>query len=120
MFGIFWKFARIGERLSPYVSICCILMAVSIFVYSNVDCADFNVKVVGEAGTRVGIDGRRTTEGYVDKHLFSVHDGVMNSFVGHYLRAYQSQIDHGACVNAPAYRPLRQWANMRVNFAQAF
>ncbi|GES65170.1 DUF1242-domain-containing protein [Aspergillus terreus] len=30
-FGIFWKCARIGERLSPYVSICCILMAVSIF-----------------------------------------------------------------------------------------
>ncbi|KAK3392382.1 hypothetical protein B0T20DRAFT_488051 [Sordaria brevicollis] len=25
--GIFWKCARIGERLSPYVSICCILMA---------------------------------------------------------------------------------------------
>ncbi|CAG8132236.1 unnamed protein product [Penicillium olsonii] len=31
MFGIFWKCARIGERLSPYVSICCVLMAVSIF-----------------------------------------------------------------------------------------
>ncbi|CAG7949643.1 unnamed protein product [Penicillium salamii] len=29
MFGIFWKCARIGERLSPYVSICCVLMAVS-------------------------------------------------------------------------------------------
>lgn len=28
-FGIFWKCARIGERLSPYISICCILMAVS-------------------------------------------------------------------------------------------
>ncbi|KAL5043671.1 hypothetical protein BDW71DRAFT_187550 [Aspergillus fruticulosus] len=28
-FGIFWKCARIGERLSPYVSICCVLMAVS-------------------------------------------------------------------------------------------
>jgi len=28
MFGIFWKFARIGERLSPYVSICCVVMAV--------------------------------------------------------------------------------------------
>jgi hypothetical protein len=28
--GIFWKFARIGERLSPYVSICCVAMAVSI------------------------------------------------------------------------------------------
>jgi hypothetical protein len=27
--GIFWKAARIGERLSPYVSVCCILMAVS-------------------------------------------------------------------------------------------
>jgi hypothetical protein len=26
--GIFWKLARIGERLSPYVSICCVLMAV--------------------------------------------------------------------------------------------
>ena len=28
-FGMFWKFARIGERLSPYVSICCMVMAVS-------------------------------------------------------------------------------------------
>ncbi|KAF2759702.1 DUF1242-domain-containing protein, partial [Pseudovirgaria hyperparasitica] len=26
--GIFWKCARIGERLSPYVSICCVVMAV--------------------------------------------------------------------------------------------
>ncbi|KAI5837604.1 hypothetical protein DFP73DRAFT_567717 [Morchella snyderi] len=30
-FGMFWKFARIGERLSPYVSLCCIIMAVSSF-----------------------------------------------------------------------------------------
>ena len=29
LFGIFWKCARIGERLSPYVSICCVVMAVS-------------------------------------------------------------------------------------------
>ncbi|EER28131.1 hypothetical protein CPC735_034670 [Coccidioides posadasii C735 delta SOWgp] len=28
-FGIFWKCARVGERLSPYVSLCCIAMAVS-------------------------------------------------------------------------------------------
>ncbi|KAK9468189.1 hypothetical protein V1512DRAFT_258943 [Lipomyces arxii] len=27
-FGIFWKAARIGERLSPYVSLCCVVMAV--------------------------------------------------------------------------------------------
>ena len=26
--GIFWRAARIGERLSPYVSICCVIMAV--------------------------------------------------------------------------------------------
>jgi hypothetical protein len=26
--GIFWKCARIGERLSPYVSIFCVVMAV--------------------------------------------------------------------------------------------
>lgn len=26
--GIFWKCARVGERLSPYISICCVLMAV--------------------------------------------------------------------------------------------
>ncbi|KAG6062922.1 hypothetical protein E4U33_006437 [Claviceps sp. LM78 group G4] len=30
--GIFWKCARIGERLSPYISICCVLMAASILV----------------------------------------------------------------------------------------
>ncbi|ODV86869.1 hypothetical protein CANARDRAFT_174903 [[Candida] arabinofermentans NRRL YB-2248] len=27
--GIFWKCARIGERLSPYVSICCIIIAIN-------------------------------------------------------------------------------------------
>ncbi|KAG0146780.1 hypothetical protein CROQUDRAFT_62476 [Cronartium quercuum f. sp. fusiforme G11] len=26
-FGLFWKFARIGERLSPYVAMACIAMA---------------------------------------------------------------------------------------------
>lgn len=26
--GIFWKCARVGERLSPYMSICCVVMAV--------------------------------------------------------------------------------------------
>ncbi|GAO46897.1 putative S-adenosylmethionine-dependent methyltransferase [Saitoella complicata NRRL Y-17804] len=29
--GVFWKAARIGERLSPYVSLCCAAMAVSLF-----------------------------------------------------------------------------------------
>ena len=28
VFGIFWKCARMGERLSPYVSLCCVVMAV--------------------------------------------------------------------------------------------
>ncbi|KAF2108160.1 hypothetical protein BDV96DRAFT_556582 [Lophiotrema nucula] len=31
-FGIFWKFARVGERLSPYVSLACVVMAVREFV----------------------------------------------------------------------------------------
>ncbi|KAJ8908706.1 hypothetical protein NDN08_005411 [Rhodosorus marinus] len=31
--GLFWKAARIGERLSPYVSGACILMGVSLLVY---------------------------------------------------------------------------------------
>ncbi|KAK6601056.1 hypothetical protein BOTCAL_0814g00020 [Botryotinia calthae] len=30
--GLFWKCARIGERLSPYISVCCVVMAVSLFV----------------------------------------------------------------------------------------
>ncbi|XP_078420750.1 protein kish-A isoform X1 [Cetorhinus maximus] len=30
LLGIFWKCARIGERKSPYVGICCIVMAFSI------------------------------------------------------------------------------------------
>ncbi|KAK2070965.1 hypothetical protein P8C59_005423 [Phyllachora maydis] len=29
--GIFWKCARIGERLSPYISLCCAAMAVTLF-----------------------------------------------------------------------------------------
>ncbi|KAF2745676.1 DUF1242-domain-containing protein [Sporormia fimetaria CBS 119925] len=28
--GPFWKCARIGERLSPYVSLACVVMAVSV------------------------------------------------------------------------------------------
>jgi len=30
--GIFWKCARIGERLSPYISICCVFMALSMLI----------------------------------------------------------------------------------------
>ncbi|XP_078253172.1 protein kish-A [Rhinoraja longicauda] len=30
LLGIFWKCARIGERKSQYVAICCIVMAFSI------------------------------------------------------------------------------------------
>ncbi|KAI9139723.1 transmembrane protein 167 precursor, partial [Paraphysoderma sedebokerense] len=32
LLGLFWKLARVGERLSPYVSLCCIVMAVSILI----------------------------------------------------------------------------------------
>jgi flagellar biosynthesis protein FlhB len=28
--GLFWKAARIGERLSPYVSICCVIMGINL------------------------------------------------------------------------------------------
>ncbi|KAI9088746.1 DUF1242-domain-containing protein [Phlyctochytrium arcticum] len=28
--GLFWKAARVGERLSPYVSLSCVAMAVAI------------------------------------------------------------------------------------------
>jgi hypothetical protein len=28
--GTFWRAARVGERLSPYVSLCCVAMAVSL------------------------------------------------------------------------------------------
>ncbi|GAB7330422.1 hypothetical protein MBLNU13_g02038t1 [Cladosporium sp. NU13] len=30
--GTFWRAARVGERLSPYVSLCCVAMAVSLLV----------------------------------------------------------------------------------------
>ncbi|XP_020645914.1 protein kish-A isoform X1 [Pogona vitticeps] len=30
LLGIFWKCARIGERKSPYVAVCCIAMAFSV------------------------------------------------------------------------------------------
>ncbi|XP_043475746.1 protein kish-A-like [Leptopilina heterotoma] len=32
--GIFWKCARIGERKSPYVAVCCLSMAFSILFWS--------------------------------------------------------------------------------------
>lgn len=28
--GLFWKFARIGERLSPWVAVACFCMAISV------------------------------------------------------------------------------------------
>jgi hypothetical protein len=31
-FGVFWKAARIGERLSPYVSLSCIAMGLSVLI----------------------------------------------------------------------------------------
>eukprot|EP00190_Bangiopsis_sp_CCMP1999_P002596 CAMPEP_0198727956 /NCGR_PEP_ID=MMETSP1475-20131203/6603_1 /TAXON_ID= ORGANISM="Unidentified sp., Strain CCMP1999" /NCGR_SAMPLE_ID=MMETSP1475 /ASSEMBLY_ACC=CAM_ASM_001111 /LENGTH=73 /DNA_ID=CAMNT_0044490189 /DNA_START=133 /DNA_END=354 /DNA_ORIENTATION=+ len=31
--GLFWKAARIGERLSPYVAGACILMSINLLVY---------------------------------------------------------------------------------------
>ncbi|RKF62061.1 hypothetical protein OnM2_03819 [Erysiphe neolycopersici] len=31
IWGAFWKAARVGERLSPYISVCCIIFALSIF-----------------------------------------------------------------------------------------
>ncbi|XP_031788186.1 protein kish-A isoform X2 [Nasonia vitripennis] len=32
--GVFWKFARIGERKSPYVAACCMLMSISILFWT--------------------------------------------------------------------------------------
>lgn len=34
LLGIFWKCARIGERKSPYVAVCCVAMAFSILFLS--------------------------------------------------------------------------------------
>ncbi|KAK0740515.1 putative S-adenosylmethionine-dependent methyltransferase [Schizothecium vesticola] len=43
--GIFWKCARIGERLSPYISLCCLFMAVRtdsfLVVYEDSDADVF-------------------------------------------------------------------------------
>ncbi|KAM0793113.1 hypothetical protein ACM66B_000592 [Microbotryomycetes sp. NB124-2] len=30
--GVFWKFARIGERLSPYVALACVIMGFRILL----------------------------------------------------------------------------------------
>ncbi|KAI9294880.1 DUF1242-domain-containing protein, partial [Neoconidiobolus thromboides FSU 785] len=32
LMSIFWKAARVGERLSPYVSLSCFIMAVSFLI----------------------------------------------------------------------------------------
>ncbi|KAF3012038.1 hypothetical protein E8E14_008452 [Neopestalotiopsis sp. 37M] len=32
--GMVWKAARIGDRLSPYMSLCCVFMAVSMLIGS--------------------------------------------------------------------------------------
>lgn len=39
LLGTFWKCARIGERLSPYVSVCCISMALYLVFWSSWDWA---------------------------------------------------------------------------------
>ncbi len=31
--GFVWKAARVGERLSPYVSLCCVVMALTLLSY---------------------------------------------------------------------------------------
>ncbi|TQS36298.1 hypothetical protein Golomagni_03256, partial [Golovinomyces magnicellulatus] len=31
IWGSFWKAARVGERLSPYISFCCVIFALSMF-----------------------------------------------------------------------------------------
>eukprot|EP01080_Neovahlkampfia_damariscottae_P002947 gene2947-4957_t len=33
--GIFWKFARIGERLSPYISLSCLGMCIHILFFAE-------------------------------------------------------------------------------------
>jgi len=53
--GIFWKFARIGERLSPYVSICCIVMAVRTLVFKQLLMTDIPVYPV-KSTSRRGIE----------------------------------------------------------------
>jgi hypothetical protein len=53
MLGVFWKFARIGERLSPYVSICCIVMAVFLILKGS-DELGFDVAAVN-LGSGIGI-----------------------------------------------------------------
>ncbi|XP_048224150.1 protein kish-A-like [Perognathus longimembris pacificus] len=37
LLGLFWKCARIGERKSPYVVVCCIVMAFSTLSYSSLE-----------------------------------------------------------------------------------
>lgn len=32
--GTFWKFARIGERLSPWVGLSCLVMAVKVLLFT--------------------------------------------------------------------------------------
>ncbi|XP_075748161.1 transmembrane protein 167A-like protein ksh [Rhipicephalus microplus] len=34
LLGVFWKCARIGERKSPWVAVCCIAMALSILFWT--------------------------------------------------------------------------------------
>ena len=31
--GLFWKFARVGERLSPWISVACFCMAFSVVFF---------------------------------------------------------------------------------------
>jgi Protein of unknown function (DUF1242) len=33
--GLLWKSARIGERLSPWVAACCVIMAFNVLFYAE-------------------------------------------------------------------------------------
>ncbi|KAL8413098.1 hypothetical protein RB596_009594 [Gaeumannomyces avenae] len=48
--GIFWKSARVGERLSPYISICCVAMAVSPQTHTHTHTSFVSVPVANALG----------------------------------------------------------------------
>lgn len=57
--GPFWKCARIGERLSPYVSIACVVMAVSSSFRCTGKRGKGKGKGEGEDGERKRCGGER-------------------------------------------------------------
>ncbi|KAM9692479.1 protein kish-A-like [Dama dama] len=76
LLGIFWKCARIGERKSPYVAVCCIVMAFSILF---IQLLGKNARIL-----QLPSDLNMTKKDYLPK----IMERMVNPFISEHLMSY--------------------------------